>query len=34
MDRALEDTKLPLEAEQALRRFFHSTATFMINRPG
>ena len=33
MDRALDDTKLPTEAEEALRRFFHSTATFMINRP-
>ena len=33
MDRALDDTKLPAEAEEALRRFFHSTATFMINRP-
>ena len=34
MDRALEETKLPLDAEQALREFFHSTATFMVNRPG
>lgn len=34
MDRALETTKLPQEAEDTLRRFFHSTATFMINRPG
>jgi hemoglobin len=33
MDRALDDTKLPAEAEEKLRRFFHSTATFMINRP-
>ena len=33
MDRALEETKLPAEAEETLRRFFHSTATFMINRP-
>jgi hemoglobin len=33
MDRALDKTKLPLEAEDTLRRFFHSTATFMINRP-
>jgi hemoglobin len=33
MERALDKTKLPLEAEDTLRRFFHSTATFMINRP-
>jgi hemoglobin len=34
MDRALDETKLPVGAEETLRRFFHSTATFMINRPG
>jgi hemoglobin len=34
MDRALQETQLPVEAGEALRRFFHSTATFMINRPG
>jgi hemoglobin len=34
MDRALEESTLPAEAAETLRRFFHSTATFMINRPG
>jgi hemoglobin len=34
MDRALDETKLPAGAEETLRGFFHSTATFMINRPG
>jgi hemoglobin len=34
MDRALEQTQLPPGAEETLRRFFHSAATFMINRPG
>ena len=34
MDRALDETKLPARAEETLRGFFHSTATFMINRPG
>jgi hemoglobin len=34
MDRALEQTKLPADAAETLRSFFHSTATFMINRPG
>jgi hypothetical protein len=33
MDRALRDTNLPADAEAALRRFFESTATFMMNRP-
>ena len=34
MDRALAEAKLPAEAEEALRRFFESTATFMMNRAG
>lgn len=33
MECALLETKLPAPAEQALRQFFHDTATFMINRP-
>jgi hemoglobin len=32
MDRALIETKLPAEADATLRRFFESTATFMMNR--
>jgi hemoglobin len=32
MTRALEEAKLPAEAEAVLREFFESTATFMINR--
>ena len=32
MDRALGETPLPDEAASLLREFFHSTATFMINR--
>jgi len=32
MDRALDQTRLPEEATSLLREFFHSTATFMINR--
>jgi hemoglobin len=32
MDRALDDTRLPDDAALLLRKFFHSTATFMINR--
>lgn len=32
MDRALDETRLPDEATSLLREFFHSTATFMINR--
>lgn len=32
MTRALEEAKLPAEAETVLREFFESTATFMINR--
>lgn len=33
MERALTETRLPAEPEEALRRFFESTATFMMNRP-
>jgi hemoglobin len=32
MTRALDETKLPAEADAVLREFFESTATFMINR--
>jgi hemoglobin len=32
MDRALDRARLPDEATSLLREFFHSTATFMINR--
>jgi hemoglobin len=32
MDRALDDARLPEAATSLLREFFHSTATFMINR--
>ena len=32
MDRALDEARLPDEATSLLREFFHSTATFMINR--
>ena len=31
MDRALDETALPAEAEQVLRPFFHGTATFLRN---
>jgi len=34
MEEALVDTALPAEAEKILRTFFHSTATFLINRGG
>lgn len=34
MDRALVESNLPEEPVAALRRFFESTATFMMNRPG
>jgi hemoglobin len=34
MDRALDAAQLPDQAAALLREFFHSTATFMINRPG
>jgi hemoglobin len=33
MDRALDAATLPEGAAAVLREFFHSTATFMINRP-
>lgn len=32
MDRAFQEASLPPEAEATLRRFFESTATFMMNR--
>lgn len=32
MDGAFSEAKLPAEAEATLRRFFESTATFMMNR--
>jgi hemoglobin len=32
MDRALDEARLPEEATTLLRQFFHSMATFMINR--
>ena len=32
MTRALDETALPEDADQVLREFFHSTATFMMNR--
>jgi hemoglobin len=34
MNRALEEAKLPEEAQQILRTFFASTAAFLMNRPG
>ena len=34
MDRALAEAQLPPDADEALRRFFESTATFMMNRGG
>ncbi len=33
MERALLEAEFPPDAEAALRSFFHSTATFLINRP-
>jgi hemoglobin len=33
MDRALAAAQLPEDCTALLREFFHSTATFMINRP-
>jgi hemoglobin len=33
MDRALDEAALPAGAAEVLRRFFHDTATFLINRP-
>jgi hemoglobin len=32
MNAALDETRLPVEADRVLREFFDSTATFMINR--
>jgi hypothetical protein len=32
MDNAFSEANLPAEAETTLRRFFDSTATFMMNR--
>jgi hemoglobin len=34
MDRALDEARLPEDAALLLKEFFHSTATFMINRSG
>ena len=34
MDAALAEAGLPAEAQQALRSFFDSTATFLMNRGG
>jgi hemoglobin len=34
MQRALEEAALPEDAAQVLRKFFASTATFLINRAG
>ena len=33
MNRALDEARLPEEAEQILRSFFNATATFLMNRP-
>lgn len=33
MDRALDEAKLPAEARATLKKFFESTATFLMNRP-
>lgn len=32
MEQALDEAQLPQEAAAILRRFFHNTATFLINR--
>ena len=34
MDRALDRAALPADAAGVLRRFFHDTATFLMNRVG
>jgi hemoglobin len=34
MERALDQTALPPEADALLRAFFRNTATFLINQPG
>ena len=33
MEQALTEARLPPEAEPVLRRYFHETATFLINQP-
>lgn len=33
MDRALLETRLPADADAALRQFFDAVATMMVNRP-
>jgi len=33
MEQSLAESQLPPEAEVVLRRYFHETATFLINRP-
>jgi hemoglobin len=33
MNTALEEAMLPVEIAESLRKFFESTATFLINRP-
>jgi hemoglobin len=33
MDNALGKASLPIKAEEALRKFFNETSTFMINQP-
>ena len=32
MKMAMEETKLPVEAEQLLLRFFEDSATFLVNQ--
>ena len=34
MEQALHDVALPADAESMLRKFFHDSATFLINREG
>jgi hemoglobin len=33
MEAALAETKLPAQAESMLRKFFHDSGTFLLNRP-
>ncbi len=33
MDRALDQTQLPVDVDALLREFFHQTATFLMNAP-
>jgi hemoglobin len=33
MNRAVDEARLPVDVDQALKSFFASTATFLINRP-